>query len=362
MQRLAYRHKEWEVYTNLRVNPSTRASFLDTLGVPVVGSLAATLGAALSTGEALATALSVHGSAASSGGSLLGRGSRSRSDNSGHGGLSRGSGGGRGRGDLLLGGSRGRATSGSTALPDSRAGHGEGLAAVVDAEVGVGVGGLVSTGELDHGARLAATTAGNLDLHAGDVVLGLVDVGAVNTNVLEADEVLAVGGVLGDGGSDSVLVVGAPGVAGEVTAAAVTLIEDLEPVARSVVRLDAAGSSGHVDQGRARVLELGTNTELGGNVVAGLDGQNLDLATSLSGTLVADDVGTVGGGAITDVGGRVGGELDGVVRDLASRRADVFELRLGNTTDEVGVKEVVGAGHLGDGGENDGGGGELHSG
>lgn len=361
MQRLAHRHKEWEVYTNLRVNPSTLASFLDTLGVPVVGSLAATLGAALSTGEALATALSVHGSAASSGGSLLGRGSRGGSNNSGHGGLGRSSGRGRGRRDLLLGGSRGgRATS--TALPDSRAGHGEGLAAVVDAEVGIGVGGLVSTGELDSGARSTATTTLNLDLHARDVVLGLVDVGAVDTNVLETHEVLSVGSVLGDRGSDSVLVVAAPGGAGEVTAAAVTLIKDLEPRARSVVRLDAAGSGGHVDQGRAGVLELGTNSELEGNVLAGVDGQDLDLATSLSATLVADDIGTVGGGAITDVGGRVGGELDGVVRDLASGRADVFELRLGNTTNEVGVEEVVGGGHLGDGAEDDGRGGELHSG
>ena len=66
-------------------------------------------------------------------------------------------------------------------------------------------------------------------------MLRLVDVGAVNTNVLNADEVLAVGSVLGDLGRDPVTVVGAPGVAGEVTVAADTLLEDLEPVTRSIV-------------------------------------------------------------------------------------------------------------------------------
>ena len=52
--------------------------------------------------------------------------------------------------------------------------------AAVDAEGGVGIGGLVGAGELDHGAGAAAAAVDDLDLDAGDVVLGLVDVGAVD--------------------------------------------------------------------------------------------------------------------------------------------------------------------------------------
>lgn len=109
------------------------------LGVVGVHGLARALGAALCAGETGTTALGPLSSAASTG-------SRS-SSRSGLGGESGGSGSSRG---VVGRGSRGRARAGGsrTSLPEGRAGHGESLAAVVDAEVGIWVRGLVGTGEL----------------------------------------------------------------------------------------------------------------------------------------------------------------------------------------------------------------------
>jgi hypothetical protein len=329
--------QEWNICTLLL---DRLASSLFALGVVVVDLVASQVrGTALGTREADATALRVDSSAASS------RGSRSRG--SGGSGLSNGGKGGRGR-DLLVGLSGAAATG--TAGPDSRAGHGESLVSVVDAEVGVGVGGLVSTRELDHGAGLAATATLDLDLHAGDVVLGLVDVGAVNTNVLSAHKVLAVRRVLGDLGGDVVTVPGAPAGVLEVTSAE-TLLEDLEPVARTVVGRNASGGLGHVDQGGTGVLEFGSDSKLEFDLVTGVDGHDLSV-TGLRATLVADDIGAIGGGSIADIGLRVGGKLDGVVLGLAARLANVLEGRLRGAVDNVGVEEVMGGRHLGDGGDD----------
>lgn len=77
-------------------------------------------------------------------------------------------------------GGGGGGAAGGGAVPDSRTREGEGLNASVDAEVGVRIGRLIGTGELDNRARGAATTTSNLDLHAGDKVFGLVDVGLVD--------------------------------------------------------------------------------------------------------------------------------------------------------------------------------------
>lgn len=326
-------------------------SSLEALRVPLVGSLARAGRAALSTVEALATALAVLGSAAST----TSTGSRSRSGvvGSGLGSNSSGHGGGRG---LLLDGSR---ATGGTAGPDLGTGHGESLAAVVDGEVGVGVGSLVGTGELDHGAGGSGTTTLDLDLKAGDVVLGLVDVGAVDTDVLETGEVLAVRGVLGDLGGDPVTVVVAPSGGGEVTTVTDTKLVDLEPVTGTVVGLDGARGLGEVDELRTRVLELGTDSELEADLLTGVDGQDLGVATVLVGTLVADDIGSIDVGVVTDVGRRVGGELDGVVGDRTGGLADVLEGRLLLTSLNVGVEEVMSRGHLGDGSEGESG--NLHS-
>jgi hypothetical protein len=317
------------------------------LGVPGVHLLASASGTARCSREALSTTLCVTsrtGSAASSGR----RGWR-RSDDSGHSGRSGRSrrSWGWGSGNLLLGG--GCAATTGSALPDSWAGHGESLAAVVDAEVGVGVGCLVCAGELDQGAGCAAATTLDLDLHARDVVLGLVDVGAVNTNVLNADEVLSVGSVLGDLGGNEVAVVVAPGGGGEVAAIADALLEDLEPATRSVVGSGTGRCLGHVDQTGTGVPHLGVQGEF--DLVTGVDSQGLSLATS-GAALVANNVRTVGKRSIADIGFRVGRELDGVVLGRAGRRADVLELPLLDTSNHVVVEEVVGSGHLGDGGDD----------
>lgn len=73
----------------------------------------------------------------------------------------------------------------ATAGPDGGPRHGEVLEAVVDAKVGVLVRVLVRPRELHRRPRLAAPAVLHLDLHAGDVVLRLVDVRAVHTcNIL----------------------------------------------------------------------------------------------------------------------------------------------------------------------------------
>lgn len=321
------------------------------LGVVGVHGLARALGAALGAIEASATALGPLSSAASSGsrsGSRSGLGGESGGSRSSRGVVGRG-----GRGRTSAGGS-------STSLPDGRTGHGESLAAVVDAEVGVWVRGLVGTGELDSGTGGTAAATLNLDLHARDVVLGLVDVGAVNTNVLEAGEVLSVGSVLGDPGRNVIPVVIAPGGRGEIAAIADTLLVDLEPGAvLSVKGLDTAGGLGHVDKFGTGVLELGADSELEADLVTSLDGQDIGLAGRGESTLVADDIGTIDMGVVADVGRGVGGELDGVVLGSTSRLANVLEGRRLDSTDNGLVHEVVSGSHLGDGGDKSSG--ELHS-
>jgi hypothetical protein len=89
----------------------------------------------------------------------------------------------------------------------------------------------------DHGTRCAAAAALDLDLDARDVMLGLVDVGAVNTDMLSAQQVLSIRSVLGDLRGNKVPVVIAPCGRGEVAAIADALLEDLEPIARSIVGL-----------------------------------------------------------------------------------------------------------------------------
>lgn len=107
------------------------------------------------------------------------------------------------------------------------------------------------------------------------------------------------------------------------------------------------------------MLELGSNSQLEADLLASVDGHDLSLA-GLLGTLVANNIGAIGGGSITDIGSWVGGELDGVVLGDTGRLADVFELGLSNTANNVGVEKVMGGSHLGDGAEDEGV--ELHSG
>jgi hypothetical protein len=332
---------------------------LQALGVPRVDGAASSLRAAVGTGESASTALSVHSGTGRRRSSGLLSSRLLSSGLLGSGGLSSGG---------LGGGSRA-----GTAGPDGRAGHGELLEAVVDAEVGVLIGVLVGAGELSHGSRDAATATDDLDLDAGDVVLGLVDVRAVDTcnslvkllgsddfvgltDVLSTEEVLAIGSIGGDDSTKSVLVPAAPGLTGEVGAGvADTLVVDLEPVALAVVGLDVVvGSAGHVDQRRAGVLHGSTDTELDADLGAGVDGQDLSATGVGESALVADDVISIDEGVVADIGRRVGGELDGVELGGASEVADVGERPVSDTVDNGRLEEVVGRDHLGRGGNSEG--------
>jgi len=327
--------------------PSVR---LHALRVPLVGGLAGTGRAARGTSPAPSTALSPLGRA------VAGRRVRRRVAGRVAGVAGRGLGGGRGR----VGGSRRRVSAAAAAAaagPDSWAGEGEVLVSTVDVEVGIGIGVLVGTRELDHGTRGAASAVLNLDLSARDVVLRLVDVGSVDANVLNTEKILAVRSILRDSGGDPVAAPGAPGVGGEVTSTvADTLLLDLEPVTRAIVGLDVVtGGAGHVHEGRARVLHLGVDTKAEANLRAGVDGQDLSVASLGEGTLVATDIRSIGVRAVTDIRGRVGRELDGVVGDRASEAADVLERGTGNTVADGGIEEVVGRDTLGSQGpENNG--------
>jgi hypothetical protein len=65
--------------------------------------------------------------------------------------------------------------------PNSRAREGEVLHTTVDAEVGIGIAGLVCTRELSRRAWGSASATSDLNLGAGDKVLRLVDVRFMDT-------------------------------------------------------------------------------------------------------------------------------------------------------------------------------------
>jgi len=256
------------------------------------------------------------------------------------------------------------ATSGAAAARvHGRSREWEGLVAVVDVEIGIAVTGLVGSRKLDEGTRCAGAPALNLDLDARDIVLGLVDVRAVYANVLEADEVLAVRDVPRNVGCQVVLIVRAPSIGGEVgSVAADAFLFDLEPVARAVVGLDVIiGSARHVDKTGTRVLHRGTNTKSDLDLVSSIDRQNLGVARLGGGTLIAADVGAIGGRAITNVGRRVRRELDGVVLGGTSEVTYVLERTgrgalVGDDVKEVVCRSTLDSQH---GAEN---GGDLHGG
>lgn len=76
----------------------------------------------------------------------------------------------------------------------------------------------VETGDLDGRRRLSSRATRNLDLSARDVELSTAEGrGAVETNVLDTEEVLASGSVLGDVEGDLAKVVGLEGKAVVVT-------------------------------------------------------------------------------------------------------------------------------------------------
>lgn len=87
-----------------------------------------------------------------------------------------------------VGGCLGRTSSGlgrigvrARAIPDRWAGKGERSVADVDNEIGIWVGGPVCAWEPHHWPWGSVAATGDPDLHAGDVVLWLVNMGAVDT-------------------------------------------------------------------------------------------------------------------------------------------------------------------------------------
>jgi hypothetical protein len=104
---------------------------------------------------------------------------------------------------------------------------------------------------------------------------------------------------------------------------------------------------------------FGTNTQLETDLLARVDCQHLGLASRGKGSLVAPNVRAIRGRSIAEISRGVGRELDRVVLDRAGGLADVFESRLLDASDDVGVEKVVGGGHLGTSAENKGG--ELHA-
>lgn len=146
-----------------------------TLRIKLVGNLAAACTAASGAGPALATALAVHGRAA--------------------------------RGWV---GRVGRVASARAAGPDGRAGLVGVVTGAVDVEAHAWLGIIVDAGDLNRGAGFSGAGAGDLDLRAAEVELGVAAVGAMQGDVLGADEVLAGWGANGDLEVNAVLVPGAP--------------------------------------------------------------------------------------------------------------------------------------------------------
>lgn len=148
--------------------------------------------------------------------------------------------------------------------PSSAAGdklRADGVGVLLDLSPDVELDGLVvrlhAPGDLDGVERGKGVDGGALDLQlrAGVVVLsaGGGALGAVQGDVLDADEVLAIGDGVGHGEFDTGLAPGAPGVlqgAVVLRAGAEEGVADLEPVAGAVVGFDVGGG-GHIDLGRA---------------------------------------------------------------------------------------------------------------
>lgn len=178
------------------------------------------------------------------------------------------------------------------------------------------------------------------------VELGLATVRAVDTDVLGADEVLAIRSALRDGEFDPVLVPGAPSSAQEVGAGVADgLLKDLEPFTVTLVLVGSTGGLGHVDKSRSRVLHGSTNAELHGHLGSSLDLSGSGAASALERALVAAEVVHVRGHVVAGVL-----PLGGVVLGTTSVLADVLErLRL-LAVDDEDIEKVVSGGKLRNGG------------
>jgi hypothetical protein len=191
---------------------------------------------------------------------------------------------------------------------------------------------LVSTGELDSRAGLSSAGGLNLKLEALNVELRLADVALVETNVLNADEVLASGDVLLDGPLKAVLLPAVPGCVDTGGAGVLQAgLHDLDPVAGAVVALDGTGSLGNVNKSWAGVLNLLVVEELEAKLVAGLDGVGGGVASS--GALVAAEV-----VAVHQLGGERGHVAVAVLASVCIVATN------GRAVDDEAVEDVVGVG------------------
>jgi len=177
------------------------------------------------------------------------------------------------------------------AIPDRRAGHNVGSGVGGPLVVSdTGVIGLVDAGNLDERAGVTAAGPVNLELSALNVELSTILETLVEADVLDADEVLAGGSLLGDDELEAVLLPRAPRAVIVGGSTAETSLHDLEPVARAVVCGDVRGSLGHVDESRAGVLDGLAVEDLETDLVTGVDLVGLDVA-GLSADVASEIVG-----------------------------------------------------------------------
>lgn len=199
---------------------------------------------------------------------------------------------------------------------------------------------LVDTGDLDRGTGDAGgAVTGHLHLGTGVVELGLATVSSVESNVLTADEVLAVGESRGDLEVDRVLTPAAPSSRAErlsVASLADLGLVDLVPVEVGGRSSGSVINSSGVNLDRTRVLHSSTAEGLlETNLITGLDLEDLGRGNRV---LVAGEVLIVGGdGAVGDAL-ELGGHVAVVVL------ADVFVRgALLSSSDGQLVEGVVGA-------------------
>lgn len=149
--------------------------------------------------------------------------------------------------------------------------------------------GTVDAGDLDQRSRCATAGAVDLELRAGHVELGPINVTLVEANVLDSDEILAGRRVGRDGKLQAVLAVGTPVPVVCCVATAEAGLVHLEPIARAIVSGDAIGCLGHVDEAGARVLDDFVVEHLETDPVARVHFVGLDVA-AWPGTDVAAEI------------------------------------------------------------------------
>jgi hypothetical protein len=199
---------------------------------------------------------------------------------------------------------------------------------------------LVDTGDLDRGTGDAGgAVTGHLHLGAGVVELGLATVSSVESNVLTADEVLAIGESRGDLEVDRVLTPAAPSSRAErlsVASLANLGLVDLVPVEVGRRSSSSIINSSGVNLDRTRVLHSSTaESLLETNLIASLDLEDLGRGNRV---LVAGEVLVVGGdGAVGDAL-----ELGGHVAVVVLADVLVGGALLGSSDGQL-VEGVVGA-------------------